>query len=403
MLKTVSIKQVRVGMFIHELKGAWVDHPFWKKRFLLEDITDLQRLKTSPVQHVVIDLAKGLDVLDEPVTPEVDYESIATTSAVVLEVAKPIERISAQQEQTEAKRIIKESKQAVASMLKDLRLGKAINVEAVLPLVDEISASITRNEGALISLVRLKTQDDYTYMHSVAVCALMTALAKRLELSELEIKQVGLAGLLHDVGKTKIPLDVLNKPGALTDREFDLVKLHPQRGYELLVEAKINDPVALDVCLHHHEKLDGSGYPYGFKDADISIYAKMGAVCDVYDAVTSNRPYKSGWEPGMSLKRMAQWVTHFDQTIFKAFVQSVGIYPLGSVVILKSGRLAVVIDQSENSLLKPIVKVFFSTKAKSRIAVEVIDLSKPHVMDEIIGHESAATWGIFNTHELWAE
>jgi HD-GYP domain-containing protein (c-di-GMP phosphodiesterase class II) len=392
-------------MFIHELKGAWVDHPFWKKRFLLEDITDLQRLKTSPVQHVVIDIAKGLDALDEQESAEVDCESIATTSAVeiVLEVEKPIKRISAQQEQTEAKRIIKESKQAVASMLKDIRLGKAINVEAILPLVDEISASITRNEGALISLVRLKTQDDYTYMHSVAVCALMTALAKQLELSESEIKQVGLAGLLHDVGKSKIPLDVLNKPGALTDSEFDLVKLHPQRGYDLLIEAKIIDSVALDVCLNHHEKLDGSGYPHRLKDAEISLYAKMGAVCDVYDAVTSNRPYKAGWEPGMSLKRMAQWTNHFDQVVFKAFVKSVGIYPIGSVVILKSGRLAVIIDQSEKSLLQPIVKVFFSTKAKSRIAVEVIDLSKPSAMDEIIGQESAATWGVLNIHELWAE
>ncbi|MFA6040405.1 MAG: HD-GYP domain-containing protein [Methylophilus sp.] len=399
MLKTVSIKQVRVGMFIHELKGAWVHHPFWKKRFSLEDITDLQKLKASPVQYVVIDLAKGIDVLDEQESPEVDCELIATTSAaeLVLEVEKPIERISAQQEQTEAKRIIKVSKQAVASMLKDLRLGKAINVEAVLPLVDEISASITRNAGALISLVRLKTQDDYSYMHSVAVCALMTALAKQLELSESEIKQVGLAGLLHDVGKSKIPLDILNKPGALTDGEFDLVRLHPQRGYDLLVEAKIIDPVALDVCLNHHEKLDGSGYPHQLKDA------KMGAVCDVYDAVTSNRPYKAGWEPGMSLKRMAQWTNHFDQVVFKAFVKSVGIYPIGSVVILKSGRLAVIIDQSEKSLLQPIVKAFFSTKAKSRIPIEVIDLSKPSAMDEIIGQESAATWGVFNIHELWAE
>lgn len=206
---------------------------------------------------------------------------------------------------------------------------------------------------------------------------------------------------MHDIGKAAVSLDILNKPGALTDQEFSMIKLHPEKGHELLLKASIDDPVTLDVCLHHHEKIDGTGYPKRLKGDQISVFAKMGAVCDVYDAVTSNRPYKVGWEPGMSLQRMAQWKNHFDETVFKAFVKSVGIYPTGSVVLLKSGRLAVVIDQSTKSLLQPIVKVFFSTKSKSRIQVETIDLSKPSAMDEIIGHESAHTWGIHDVHELW--
>lgn len=312
-----------------------------------------------------------------------------------------MEKTSLQQELLQASKIIKESKRAVASMFKDARLGKVVNTEAVMPLVDDIAASIKRNEGALISLVRLKTQDDYTYMHSVAVCAMMTALAKELGLSETEMRQAGLAGLMHDIGKAAIPLDILNKPGALTDQEFTKVKLHPEQGHALLLQANIHDPVTLDVCLHHHEKVDGSGYPKQLKGDQISLFAKMGAVCDVYDAVTSNRPYKSGWEPGVSLQRMAQWKNHFDEIVFKAFVKSVGIYPVGSVVLLKSGRLAVVIDQSSKTLLQPIVKVFFSTKSRSRIPVEVVDLSKPSAMDEIVGHESAHTWGVDNVHELW--
>lgn len=405
MLKTVPVKQVRLGMFIHELKGAWMDHPFWKSKFLLEDGSDLKKLQQSLIKHVVIDVAKGLDVVSESDSQGVEQEEVKHLNQVpeLKKAIKPVKRISAQKEQAEAARIIKKSKSAVISMFKDVRLGKAVNVEAVMPLVEEISASITRNEGALISLVRLKKQDDYTYMHSVAVCALMTALGKQLELPEAEIRQVGLAGLLHDLGKSQVPLEVLNKPGALTEDEFKLIKLHPEKGHALLVQANINDPITLDVCLHHHEKIDGSGYPHQLKDPDISLYAKMGAVCDVYDAVTSNRPYKAGWEPGISLKRMAQWATHFDQVVFKAFVKSVGIYPIGSVVILKSGRLAIVIDQSTKSLTQPIVKVFFSTKAKARIQVEVLDLSQSSVNDEIIGHETAATWGITNTHELWTE
>lgn len=406
MLKTIPTHQVTLGMHIHELKGAWVDHPFWKTKFVLNDPADLKKLQASIIKEVVIDVSKGLDISDptaeEPIKPEAD-EPIEVVSQP--EPVKPIAvtRVSAQQEHAEATRIIKESKKAVVSMFKDVRLGKAVNTEAVMPLVDEIAASITRNEGALISLVRLKHQDDYTYMHSVAVCALMTALAKELQLSETETRQLGLAGLLHDLGKAQVPLAVLNKPGALTEEEFALVKKHPEFGHALLLEAHINDPVTLDVCLHHHEKIDGTGYPKRLKDEEISLYAKMGAVCDVYDAITSNRPYKAGWEPGVSLKRMAQWSNHFDQTVFRAFVKSVGIYPIGSVVMLKSGRLAVVVDQTPKTLLQPMVKVFFSTKSKTHIPVTLIDLSKPSAQDEIIGHESAAAWGIHNVHELWSE
>ena len=406
MLKTIPTHQVIIGMHIHALKGAWVDHPFWKTRFVLDDIQDLKKLQASIIKEVVIDTSKGLDV------PEVVAEQVhdirsetkmeTAASQVQTEPAPAIlQKTSIEQELQEASRIIKESKRAVASMFKDARLGKVVNAEAVMPLVEEISNSIKRNEGALISLVRLKTQDDYTYMHSVAVCAMMTALAKELGFSDAEVRQSGLAGLMHDIGKAAIPLDILNKPGALTDSEFTMVKLHPEKGHELLLQANINDPVTLDVCLHHHEKIDGSGYPKRLNGDQISIFAKMGAVCDVYDAVTSNRPYKSGWEPGVSLQRMAQWKNHFDQTVFKAFVKSVGIYPVGSVVLLKSGRLAVVVDQSSKSLLQPVVKVFFSTKSKARIQVEMIDLSKPSAMDEIIGHESAHSWGVHDVHELW--
>jgi hypothetical protein len=157
------------------------------------------------------------------------------------------------------------------------------------------------------------------------------------------------------------------------------------------------------VCLHHHEKVNGMGYPHKLKADQISLFAKMGAVCDVYDAVTSNRPYKDGWEPGVSLHRMAQWADHFDDTVFKAFVKSVGIYPVGSMVKLKSGRLAVVIDQSPKSLLTPIVKVFFSTKSKSRIPIEVLDLSKSNVQDSIVGHEDPVAWGVHDINEIWSQ
>jgi len=311
------------------------------------------------------------------------------------------QRISAADEHKNATKLIKTTTAAVSRMFTEARMGKAMNAEDALPIVNDIVASVARNHGAIISLVRLKGKDDYTYMHSVAVCALMVALARELGLNEEQTRQAGIAGLFHDVGKMVIPDEILNKPGALLDEEFVVMRRHTEFGHAILSRSKQIDDVCLDVCLHHHEKMDGTGYPHKMKGDEISLFAKMGAICDVYDAITSNRPYKVGWEPGVSLNRMAQWTGHFDQVVFKAFVKCVGIYPIGSLIKLKSGRLAVVIDQNPSSLLTPIVKVIFSTKSNTRIKPEVIDLSKNGVRDEILGHEDPQVWGIKDLHTLW--
>ena len=270
-------------------------------------------------------------------------------------------------------------------------------------LVEEITDSVSRNPGALISLARLKTADDYTYMHSVAVCALMIALARQLDLDEELTQRLGIAGLLHDLGKALMPMDVLNKPGKLTDEEFAIIKTHPEEGYKLLLASTGADDIALDVVLHHHEKTDGSGYPKRLKNEEISLHAKMGAVCDVYDAITSNRPYKAGWDPAESLRRMAEWSNgHFDPTVFQAFVKSLGIYPIGSLVKLKSGRLGLVVEQSKKSLLTPCIKVFYSTRSNARIKPEIIDLSRPGCSDKIAGREDPSKWNFPDLNELWS-
>lgn len=279
-------------------------------------------------------------------------------------------------------------------------MGKAIEAEAAAPLVEEISNSMLRNPGALVSIARLKTADDYTYLHSVAVCALMIALARQLGLDEQQTREAGMAGLLHDLGKALIPAAVLNKPGKLTEAEFAVVKTHPEEGHKLLLVGNGASKVARDVCLHHHEKFDGSGYPAGLAGEAITLYARMGAVCDVYDAITSNRPYKAGWDPAESIRRMAEWKGHFDPAIFQAFVKSLGIYPVGSLVRLESGKLGVVVEQNAQSLLKPKVKVFFSTRSQSYLKPETIDLARS--AEKIAGREDAEKWGIKDVDRYWA-
>ncbi len=402
MLIRIHVKQLRLGMFVHELCGSWMDHPFWRGAFLLDNPHDLKTILSTGLKEVWIDDAKGLGIEGGEDKQAIAAE-VETTLAQADTASPVVQRVDVVQEAARAIKICARSKQAVTSMFKEARMGKALSSDDALPIVEEISTSVTRNPGALIGLARLKDKDDYTYMHSVAVCALMVSLARQLGLNDEQVRQAGLAGLLHDVGKMMIPLSILNKPGKLTDAEFGAVKSHPVEGHKMLLEGSGIGEGVLDVCLHHHEKVDGSGYPERLADAQISLYAKMGAVCDVYDAITSNRPYKNGWEPAESLRKMAEWSNgHFDTAIFHAFVKSVGIYPIGSLVRLESGHLGVIIEQTAKSLLTPVVKVFFSIKSDVRIPPEILDLSKPACKDKIVSHEDPVKWDIRDIHELWS-
>jgi HD-GYP domain-containing protein (c-di-GMP phosphodiesterase class II) len=237
----------------------------------------------------------------------------------------------------------------------------------------------------------------------VAVCALMVALARQLGLDEQQTRQSGIAGLLHDVGKISMPMHILNKPGKLTDEEFKIIRSHPVQGYRLLrVGSKVDDSV-LDAVLHHHEKTDGSGYPKGLRSGQISRIAKMAAVCDVYDAITSNRPYKTGWDPADSLRKMAEWASgHFDAAIFQAFVKSIGIYPVGSLLRLSSGRLGIVVEQGEKSLMTPKLKAFYSIASDLRIPPELVDLGAPGCTEKIVGREDPAKWNFHDIHSMWS-
>jgi putative nucleotidyltransferase with HDIG domain len=399
MLKRIAVKQLTLGMHLKAFCGSWMDHPFWRTGFVLLEARDLQLILASNIKEVWIDCAQGLDIpagqlaaaeasADEPIKPDLVPEA---------EDQRQQTPVSAAKEMAHATKIVRQSRQAVVSMFEEARMGNTVDVGGARLLVEEISDSVSRNPGALISLARLKTADDYTYMHSVAVCAMMVALAKQLGLDDAQVRSAGLAGLLHDLGKAVMPMEVLNKPGKLTEEEFAVIRTHPVEGHKLLLGGLNVDSVVLDVCLHHHEKTDGSGYPKRLKDDQISLFAKMGAVCDVYDAITSNRPYKNGWDPAESLRKMAEWANgHFDPQVFQAFVKSMGIYPVGS------GRIGVVLEQTTKSLTTPRVKVFFSTKSNLRILPLVIDLSLPENKEKIVCREDPAKWRFPDLNELWS-
>ena len=407
MLKKIRTDQLRLGMFLHELCGSWMDHPFWRAKFVLQDAEDLRRLRECGISEVWIDTALGLDVegglSHAEVAQQIEEELEVAAVAPMISVPQSPAAVSPRDEYGRAALICEQAKLKMKSLFGEARLGQAIHVEGCLPLVDDIIGSVARNEGALASLVRLKTKDEYTYLHSVAVCTLMVALARTLKLGEDDVRVAGLAGLLHDMGKARIPLSVLNKPGRLTDDEFRVVKQHPVWGHELLIASGGAPSMALDVCLHHHEKLDGTGYPHALKAEQISLHAQMGAVCDVYDAVTSVRPYKTPWDPGEAVRQMAQWKGHFSPAVFQAFVKTVGIYPIGTLVKLQSGRLGVVTEQNAQSLLTPKVKVFFSSKSMLPVRPEVLDLGQSAAADRIVSVESPENWNFKGLEKLWLD
>jgi HD-GYP domain-containing protein (c-di-GMP phosphodiesterase class II) len=384
-------------MYIHDLSCDWMTHPFVRNRFLLTSEDEIRKIVHAGIHDVVIDSAKGIDVEHAPTLAEAQA---ATERELVQIAATPVvvPRASLGAELTRAAQIRHQASTLVRTVMRDARLGKAIELDQVQPVVQNITESILRNPGALVGLLRIKNKDDYTFLHSVSVCTLLVAFCRSRGIAGDVIHQAGLGGLLHDTGKALVPDHILNKPGPLTEEEFAVIRRHPKDGYDILLQSPEVGPIPLDITLHHHERRDGSGYPDKQGDTVISELAQMAAIVDVYDAITADRCYHKGMSAADALRKIYEWSKfHFNPQYAQEFMRCVGIYPVGTMVMLESGRLGVVIEPHETNLLAPKVNVFFNTRKNVYIKPETVDLARGLGFgggDKIVGHESAAKWNV---------
>ena len=403
MLRRIGRDQARLGMYVHAFDGSWLRHPFWRPHFALSSPELLERLLESEIPSLVIDEGRGVPLDDAAPTvepsPEPPVEPLRRTAAPPVPhppppPPPPPERpCPHDEERVRAAKIASRSKRVVRDVLEGARAGVGVRAAAVAGAAEEIAASVGRHPHALIGLTRLRSKDEYTYVHSVAVSALMVAFARHLGLEAREVRELGVAGLLHDVGKMVVPGRVLSKPGALTDDELALVRTHPEQGYRLLTEGEGVSDIALDVARHHHERMDGGGYPLRLRGGEISLHARMAAICDVYDALTSRRPYKEAWTAAEAIGRMHGWEGHFDPALLFRFMGCVGVYPVGMLVRLRSNRLGVVMDNGRRAS-RPRVNAFHSTRDRVAMPPEVVVIDDSMAADQILGEERPGDWGL---------
>jgi HD-GYP domain-containing protein (c-di-GMP phosphodiesterase class II) len=379
-LKKIKVEDLEVGMFIVDVDRSWFKHPFLTSQKMITSEKQIQKLLDYGIKEVYINPEKGRDTLasqppekDSSPTPK-PIVGIEEEKALLQELplspppqtiidfpsGTPEEGVLWAKQIEMARVVQREAQIVIRDILQDVRLGKNIESERVKRVVNKMIDSIFSNQAALISLTRIKDYDEYTFVHSINVCILCLTLGRHLNFSREELEQMGIGALLHDLGKMKIPPDILNKPGRLTKNEFTEIRKHPLYTLELL-EKTIGIPEASKhVALQHHERYNGRGYPYGLRGEEIGRFGQIAGITDVYDAITTDRVYKKAIPLHEGIRMIYQGSGEdFNQILVERFIQCVGIYPTGTPVLLDSEEIGIVCAVNQENLLRPNVLLIY--------------------------------------------
>lgn len=390
-------------MYIHQLECAWMKHPFLTNQFKISQAAEIEKIRQHGIAYVSIDTDRGLDVAE---AREDNHGADADALDLNLDLAppppephetefEPVTATSLLEELQVAKQVLSEANALMTEVMSDVRLGRMVNLEHMEPVVEQMIQSILRNPGALSCLGRVLQKDHYTFEHSINVSVLLVNFCHHLGLNRRTIRDAAIGALLHDVGKVYTPDAVLNKAGPLTEAEYVQIRAHVGQGVDIVASIPGISDLSLTVVAQHHEHMDGTGYPIGLQGDQISQLGQMTAIVDVYEALTSNRPYRPAMEPSLALQRIFNWSTQqFNTTLVQRFIQCVGIYPVGTLVLLDSGMIAIVTETNPSNLLRPSVRIVLDSRSDLIVTPRDLNLAKPNVKERIVSSESAAKWKI---------
>ncbi|KPF61656.1 HD-GYP domain-containing protein [Porphyrobacter sp. AAP60] len=409
MLKRITVSDLEIGMFVHKMEGSWFSHPFWKAKFLIDDSEKLATLRSSSLEGVVIDTDKGRDVGEAGPRDAGHRPGQVNNSAprpdsrirkMTARAASTTDPTPTHVEVHTAQALAMRAQKTVHNTFIAARLGKAINVKAVQPVVADIMDSVRRNPQAFGGLMRCKLKNEAVYQHALSVSALMVALGRHMKLSSTEVHEAGLAGLLLDIGTNYLPQSAETASGDIRTADPKIWQQHVLLGHRaLLNDGNLPDSV-LAACLEHHERMDGTGFPKGLKRGEISTIGCMAAVCDSFDFLLTRSNSAGALDPAVAVQRLKQMEGAFDDDILRAFIESVGLYPVGSFVELASGKVGMVIDEYPADANRPVVQAFFSRQTGERIVPHRIELARADSQDAIIGIAELADCGLPDEAQL---
>ncbi len=376
MIKKIPVEQLRVGMFIHDFSREITGQKGSIRQHLIKTKKSIATIQSWGIKEVYIDTAKGRKVTYAKSVEEVQNLIDKELHKIAREKPAATPKVTFKEEIQMAKTIKKEAVGVIERALHSAERDVSIQVEDAYKLIEKMEQSVTRNQDALLLLTRIKKKDSYTLMHSISVGSLMLAFCKFCYVPYEMTMNLAVGALFHDIGKTKIPGSILNKPGKLTDSEFNVMKKHPQYSAAILRNSSGLPLEAYDIAMHHHERFDGTGYPHGLVGDEIPFGSQMAAICDVYDAITSNRCYRNGLDSSDGLRRIYEGSElHFSKELAFIFIRCIGVYPVGTYVRLENNLIGMVVESTGN-ILQPVVRIFYDDQKKSPVPAENLNLSE---------------------------
>lgn len=406
-LEPIAAEDLSLGMYVAQLDRPWLETPFLFQGFTIKDTAEIAELQRH-CRHVYIERAKSIGVAATKAVPVRSQSKPKERSwsfkrlkqifrrdtlEPVATCAKPgefyVNTVSTSTELPQARAILTQASSLFAEMMAQVRQGAKLDVTVLEQAVSPMLESLLRNGDAMAWLARIKQTDDYTYGHSVSCSIYAIAFGRHLGLPKEDLHALGLGGLLLDVGKTKIPRELLGKSGELTAAEMRMMRDHVRYGLDILEGSKGVDSRVLSMVRSHHERYDGSGYPDGLKGAHIPVFARIGGIVDFYDALITPRVYAaavSAFDAVRDLHRGANRL--FQSEMVEQFIQAVGVFPNGALVELSTGEVGIVVEQNRVRRLRPKVALILDAGKLPLAEPKTLDLKD--VSAEL--GEPGATW-----------